>query len=49
MVSPENVIRIQWRNEVNCRPGREGEMQPTPTPHKKEKIEQKKTQKAGMH
>ena len=36
----------QWRNEVNCRPGWEWKM---PPPTKKEKKEQKKTQKAGMH
>ena len=36
----------QWRNEANCRPGRKWKM---PPPHKKEKKEQKKIQKAGMH
>ena len=45
-VRSQNRTLVQWRNEVNFRPGREWKM---PPPNKNVKKEQQKTQKAGMH
>ena len=47
-----SCMNPQWRNEINCFPGREWKMPPNkpPSPKKRKgKKELKKTQEAGIH